>query len=45
MTVFLAVLLQRLDLSAPAGAEPMPRARLTTRPRGGLVLEARPRGG
>ncbi|MCX8134070.1 MAG: cytochrome P450 [Roseococcus sp.] len=44
MSVFLAVLLQRLDFSAPPGAEPMPRARLTTRPRGGLVLEVTPRG-
>lgn len=43
MTVFLAVLLQRLDVAAPEGPPPVPRARLTTRPRGGLRLRFTPR--
>jgi cytochrome P450 len=43
MTVFLAVLLQRLDFAVPEGLMPLPRARLTTRPRGGMPLEITPR--
>nr|MCU0889125.1 cytochrome P450 [Rubritepida sp.] len=43
MTVFLAVLLQRLDVAVPPGPLPVPRARLTTRPRGGLRLVLTPR--
>jgi cytochrome P450 len=43
MAVFLSVLLQRFDFAVPATTQPMPRARLTTWPRGGVVLEVSPR--
>ena len=39
MMVFLSVLLQRLDATVPESTKPMPRARLTLRPRGGMPLE------
>jgi cytochrome P450 len=45
MAVFLAVLLQRFEFAVPADTQPMPRARLTTRPRGGMVLEVTRRAG
>jgi len=40
MMVFLAVLTQRLDFAVPEGFKPMPRARLTVRPRAGMPLIA-----
>lgn len=43
MLVFMAVLLPRLDFSIPPGAAPVPRARLTLRPRGGMPLMVTPR--
>jgi cytochrome P450 len=39
----MAVLLPRLDFSIPPGAAPVPRARLTLRPRGGMPLMVTPR--
>lgn len=44
MTVFLAVLMQRLDFAVPPETQPMPRARLSVRPRGGMPLVVTPRG-
>jgi len=38
MMVFLSVLLPRLDVTLPAKTAPVPRARLTLRPRGGMPL-------
>jgi cytochrome P450 len=38
MMVFLAVLLPRLDFTLAKGTAPVPRARLTLRPRGGMKL-------
>jgi cytochrome P450 len=43
MTVMLAVLAQRLDFAVPDGVAPMPRARLSVRPRGGMPLLVTPR--
>jgi cytochrome P450 len=43
MTVMLAVLAQRLDFAVPEGVAPMPRARLSVRPRGGMPLLVTPR--
>jgi len=43
MVVFLAVLLQRLDFAVPDSTRPMPRARLSVRPRGGMTLSVMPR--
>ena len=39
MTVFLAVLLPRLNFSVPEGVAPVPRARLSLRPKGGMPLD------
>ncbi len=44
MVVFLSVLLQRLDIAVPPGPDPVPRARLSLRPRGGMPLEITARG-
>ncbi|MEI6160459.1 MAG: cytochrome P450 [Roseococcus sp.] len=38
MMVFLSVLLPRLDVTLPKKTSPVPRARLTLRPRGGMPL-------
>jgi len=39
MMVFLAVLLPRLEFTIPDGTSPIPRARLTLRPKGGMPLD------
>ena len=44
MTVFLAVLLQRLDVAVAPDTRPMPWARLSVRPKGGMPLVFTPRG-
>jgi cytochrome P450 len=43
MVVLLSVLLQRLDFSAEGCPAPQPRAKLSLRPRNGVVLEIKPR--
>lgn len=43
LTVMLAVLAQRLDFAVPEGTAPMPRARLSVRPKGGMTLLVTPR--
>ena len=39
MMVFIAVLLPRLDFAVAEGTNPIPRARLTLRPKGGMKLD------
>ncbi len=43
MVVMMAVLLQRLDFSAEGCPAPVPRAKLSLRPRNGVVLQVTPR--
>jgi len=42
MVVMLSVLLQRLDFSAEGCPAPVPRAKLSLRPRHGVVLKVTP---